>query len=126
MKLIKIICQCLLILAFLYLGNFISGLLKPIIFIPGSLVGMLLLFGVLMSGILKVDHIKESSGFLLKHMGFFFIPLGVGLIDSFELLSSTWVQLLLILLISCALVMAVAGKVTEWMIKLLEKKAVKS
>lgn len=124
MKIIKHIGQGVIIMAFLFLGNFISDLIRSVIFIPGSLVGMLLMFIALLSGILKIDHIKELSGFLLKHMGFFFIPLGVGLLKSFNLLSESWWQLLVVLILSCTLVMAVSGKVTELLIKLLEKKEV--
>ena len=43
---------------------------------PASVIGMILLFLLLLSGLLKIDHIREKSDFLLANMAFFFIPAG--------------------------------------------------
>lgn len=44
---------------------------------------MILLFILLCVHILKVDHIREKSDFLLENMAFFFIPAGVSIINLF-------------------------------------------
>lgn len=44
---------------------------------PASVIGMILLFLLLLTGLLKIDHIREKSDFLLANMAFFFIPAGV-------------------------------------------------
>lgn len=49
--------------------------------VPGSVVGMILLFGLLCGGILKIGQIQQVSDFLLKHMAFFFVPVAVGLMN---------------------------------------------
>ena len=43
---------------------------------PASVIGMLLLLALLFGGVLKVDHIREKSDFLLANMAFFSSPRG--------------------------------------------------
>lgn len=75
--------------------------------------GMMILYILLMKNIIEVEYLEQTSGFFLKHMGFFFIPLGVGLLRSLDILSETWVQLTIVLILSNIIVMFVAGKTTE-------------
>ena len=118
---INLIQQSVLVFLLLQLGNYISGLIQPIILIPGSIMGMGLLFLLLMTGVIKIKQIDLLSGFMLKHMGFFFIPLGVGLLNTMELLRSSWLPLLSILVISGALVMLVSAKVTDMLMTMTSK-----
>ncbi len=121
-KVIRIIAQIVVIFILLQLGNLISGWMRPIIFIPGSIMGMLVFLCLLLTGILQLEFMEETSAFLLRHMGFFFIPLGVGLIESMDLISEIWFKLVVLLIVSCAFVMFVSSKVTEIMIRLTEGK----
>ena len=73
------------ILFFYLLGCVVSALTGN--FIPGSVVGMLLLFGALSAGWLRPWRMKRAAGFLLDNMMLFFIPVGVGLIASYSLVS---------------------------------------
>ena len=54
--------------------------------LPASVIGMILLFLLLLSGLLKIDHIREKSDFLLANMAFFFIPAGVNVINYLDIL----------------------------------------
>ena len=67
---------------------------------PASVIGMILLFICLLSGALKIEHIQEKSDFLLENMAFFFIPAGVSIINYFDVLKSTWLQLIVICVVS--------------------------
>ena len=67
---------------------------------PASVIGMLLLFICLLTGILKIEHIQEKADFLLENMAFFFVPAGVSIINYFDVLKSTWIQLVVICVIS--------------------------
>ncbi len=64
---------------------------------PASVIGMILLFLLLLTGLLKIDHIREKSDFLLANMAFFFIPAGVNVINYLDILKANWLPLLLIL-----------------------------
>lgn len=81
---------------------------------PASVIGMILLFICLLTGMLKIEHIQEKSDFLLENMAFFFVPAGVSIINYFDVLKSTWMQLVIICVISTVITFAV----TAWSVKL--------
>lgn len=121
MKLLKYSLQLSLIFIYLYMGNLISNAISNFIVIPGSIIGMLMLFVSLILGIVKLKQLEETTQFFLKNMGFFFIPLGVSLIESYILLKSVLWQVSLLLVISNILVMGITAKVTEVFIARREK-----
>src|SRR6266478_2522479 len=47
---------------------------------PGNVFGMLILFGLLYSGVVQEAWVADGAGFLTRHFSFFFIPILVGLI----------------------------------------------
>ena len=60
-------------------------------------------------GLLKVEHIREKTDFLLKNMAFFFIPSGVALMEQTELLKGKILPLLLICLLTTIITFAVSA-----------------
>jgi holin-like protein len=100
---LKYLRQLMIILTAFFLGELLK-LALPIP-IPGNVLGMLLLFSALYTGIVKIEMIEEVGEFLLSHLAFFFIPAGVGLITSYSLLRENWLSLLLICIISTAVVL---------------------
>ena len=75
--------------------------------LPGSVVGMVLLFVLLTTGIIKVSQINETVSFLLKHMAFFFIPITVGLLNYGELFQNSGIVLLGSLIVSLVIALGV-------------------
>lgn len=49
--------------------------------VPGNMMGMLLLFILLATGIIRLEWIERASSFLIRHLAFFFIPVAVGLME---------------------------------------------
>lgn len=86
--------------------------------IPGNVIGMIILFILLMTGIFKLDWINEAASFLLKHLVFFFIPITVGIMTLGDLFLESGVLLIMILVTSGALGMIIAG----WTAQLMAKK----
>jgi len=115
---IKLIKEFAIILGIYYLGIWISQLIKPLILIPGNIMGMCILFLLLNFGIVKIGHIEKTSSFLLRHMGLFFIPLCVTLYVTFDLIRDIWIQIIIILVISNIFVMVVTGKTVQKFIEL--------
>ena len=71
-KLLVIIIQISGLYLINLIGEFISSLLK--LPIPGSIVGLLLLFISLYFNLIPEKYIKEGAGFLLAILPLFFIP----------------------------------------------------
>jgi holin-like protein len=77
--------------------------------LPGNLVGMLLLFALLRSGLLPQASIEETSSFLTRHLAFFFIPITVGLMAYSRLLVDSGVAVVGTLLSSAAIGICASG-----------------
>ena len=90
--------------------------------IPGSIYGLILMFVLLLTKVIKVEHVKETGEFLIEIMPLMFIPAGVGLINSWSQLQPFLVPLLVITVVSTFVVMIVTGKVTDFLISKKEGK----
>ena len=120
-KTFKITIQIAIIYLIYMSGNLISNFISDIIVIPGNIIGMVILLVLLTSNVLKLAMIEETGNFMLKYMGFFFVPLTVGLMESYKLIQDSIVQIVIILVVSCILVMFVSAKVTDILISYKEK-----
>lgn len=116
----KFLRESILILSLYFIGEFISKAFN--IPIPGNIIGMLLLFTLLATGILKLEKVETISNFFLNHLAFFFIPAGVGLMNSFSEIKSSSVQILFICIITTIIVMATTGLVVQFVANLQKKK----
>ena len=90
--------------------------------IPASVYGLILMLAALISGILKVDHVRETAAFLIGIMPVMFIPAGVGLISSWEVLKPIVVPIAVITVLTTVIVMAVTGRVTQIVIRREERR----
>ena len=116
----KIIKQFGIIFSLCWLATVIEGLL-PIAF-PASVIAMLLLLVCLLAGVLKIDHIREKSDFLLANMAFFFIPAGVNVINYLDILKKNWLPLLLICVITTVVTFAATAYSVRLVMRLLAGK----
>lgn len=116
----KIIKQFGIIFSLCWLATVIEGLL-PIAF-PASVIAMLLLLVCLLAGVLKIDHIREKSDFLLANMAFFFIPAGVNVINYLDILKENWLPLLLICVITTVVTFAATAYSVRLAMRLLSGK----
>lgn len=116
----KYVRQFCIILLVSFLGEVLYELLPfPI---PASVYGLILMLAALISGILKVNHVRETALFLIEIMPVMFIPAGVGLISSWEVLKPIVVPIAVITVLTTVIVMAVTGRVTQMVIRLEERR----
>jgi len=90
--------------------------------IPASIYGILLMLVLLISGIIKVDTVKEVSSFLIEIMPIMFVPAAVGLMQSHRLLAPSLGAYVVIIAVSTVAVMAISGRVTQRVIQLKKSK----
>jgi holin-like protein len=83
--------------------------------LPGNVLGMLLLFGLLSLGLVRETWIQEGATLLTKHLAFFFIPIAVGLMEWGPLFRHEGHWLLLALAVSTLAALLTAG----WVVHLL-------
>jgi holin-like protein len=77
--------------------------------LPGNLLGMLLLLSLLATGLVPLKWVESSASFLIRHLGFFFVPITVGLMSLGELFLDNGVAILITLVVSAVIGIGVAG-----------------
>ena len=111
----KYLKQVAVILTMTFLGE-VLHLLLPLP-VPASIYGMVLLLISLMTGIIKLEQVRETGTFLIEIMPIMFIPAGVGLLDSWSSLRPILIPVLVITVVSTIFVMGISGKVTQFVIR---------
>ncbi len=81
---LKYLISMTIIMVCLYLGIAVQSLLS--LSLPGSIIGMLILFLLMATGILPSEWVRPSASLFMKHMMFLFVPISVGLMDHFDTL----------------------------------------
>lgn len=109
------------------LVSFVGELLNYIIPlpIPASIYGIVIMFLCLLFKIIPLDSVKDTGRFLVEIMPVMFISPAVGVMESWGLIKSDWIAYLCITVISTVVVMGVAGRVTQAVIRHGRKKAEK-
>ena len=103
----RLLLQIFVILLFYCLGELLSCLMGH--FIPGSVLGMLLLFVALSTGLLRIGYVDSTATFLTRNMGLFFVPAGVGLLTQIDLIARYWPLILISVVLSTVLVIIVVA-----------------
>lgn len=111
----KYLIQFLIIIVFSFLGELLHFCLP--LPIPASIYGIILLFVALELKWVKVKDIRETSGFLIAVMPVMFIPAAVGLIDSWQSIGDSWLQYIVVTVVSTFIVMGASGWMTQFVIR---------
>lgn len=111
MRLVKQFC---IIVIISFIGEVLHALIP--LPVPASIYGLILMFLALMTGVVPHGAVKETGHFLIDIMPIMFIPAGVGLMSSFDVLKTVLLPYAVITVISTFVVMLVSGRVTQWMI----------
>lgn len=116
----KYVRQFLLILLITFLGEVLKYLLP--LPIPASIYGLLLLLAALLTGVIRLEAVRDTAKFLIEIMPLMFIPAAVGLLDSWGAFSSIAVPVIVTTVVSTVLVMGISGIVTQGIIRMDRRK----
>lgn len=111
----KFVKQFLIIVIISFVGEVCNKLIP--LPIPASIYGLVILFVALMTGVIKLEQVKETGKFLIEIMPLMFIPAAVGLLDNWKVLKPIWIPVVVITLVTTVLVMVVTGRVTQFVIR---------
>ncbi|MEI2263805.1 CidA/LrgA family protein [Erwinia sp. CGal63] len=100
-----IICLCL------YAGNALAALLP--VTIPGSIIGMLILFFLLAFQLVPPDWVRPGSMLLIRYMALLFVPISVGVMGYTELLSAQFGPIVISCVVSTFIVLLTVGVVAD-------------
>lgn len=104
----EVLKQLAIILGITLLGEAIAAVLP--FALPASVIAMVVLFILLLTGAIQVKTIEETGDFFLKNMSLFFLPAAVGILEHTALLSKTLVPFLLV----CVITLVLTFGATAW------------
>lgn len=99
------------ILLFYFLGEMLSLLMGGLL--PGSVLGMVLLFAALYFKIVKPQNVKDAATVITKNMAVFFIPAAVGIMVYVELFSKSLMVIASAIVVSTVLTLVTVALVQE-------------
>lgn len=91
--------------------------------IPGTILGIIVLFILLKTNVIKLSWIEQGANWLLAELLLFFIPAAVGVMNYMSLLEQDGIRILLVVISSTVIVMASSGLVASRISKRKEQRA---
>lgn len=116
----KYLRQFLIILTISLIGEILKEIIP--LPVPASIYGMLILLGCLLTGVIKLEQVKDAGKFLIEIMPVMFIPAGVGLMTSWGVLKPVILPVSIITVVTIVTVMITTGLVSQLIIKHQNKK----
>ena len=116
MKLIK---QFAVIFSVYSIADILSKSLK--LPIPGNVIGMILLFILLLTGIIKENHIYEASDILINNMSLLFIPGTLAIMDEYKYVKDEIIPFVIICVFMVVVIMASTGLSAQFFEKVFSK-----
>jgi holin-like protein len=115
LKILKIGLHIAVLYGIYLIGNWIQRTFD--VFLPGSVIGLLLLFVLLATNVLKVKWIEEGTKLVVDNLALFFIPVTVGIMNYYDIFAGKGMLLIVIVLIGTVFVMAGSGIIGQWMFR---------
>ncbi|MBH8601813.1 CidA/LrgA family holin-like protein [Thermoactinomyces sp. CICC 23799] len=85
--------------------------------IPGSMIGLFLLFICLSTGLVRVHWLQSGADVLLSWLPLLFLPSVIGVIEYAGFLRRHGLQAMAVVVISTVLVMCLSGWLAQWLAK---------
>ena len=110
MRALRVLAGGALLYAFLLLGTGLGDVLG--LPLPGSVLGMVLLWGAVEAGVVRLDWLRDGALTLLGLLGLLFVPAGVGFVGFVDA-GWTWLAALAITGLGAVVTIALAGLVVQ-------------
>ena len=107
----KLYVQLMIIFMISLVGEGISSVFH--LPVPGSIIGLVLLFLALQFKLLRLRHISMVGNFLLANMTILFLPPAVGIMDKFQVIAPYLLPIILIILGAIVLNVCVVAVVVQ-------------
>ncbi|MGM0874964.1 MAG: CidA/LrgA family protein [Bacillota bacterium] len=114
MKYVKLMIQIACLYTTYLIGVFIQSIGN--LSVPGSIIGMILLFGALHFKLVKREWLSLGGSLLLKHLPLLFIPATVGVIDYLDLFKGSGLITIGIAFLSTIIVMITSAFISDVLI----------
>ena len=123
-KFLHLILGGIIIFSIQFFSSYILKLLN--IPFPAPVLGLIVLFVLLKTKIIKESWVKDFCKILLKYMILFFIPLFVGLVSYFDLIKDNFYAIVFTIVLTTTLIIISVGLFVENVIKFVRLKRIKN
>ena len=117
---LKLLSQIGIIFGICWVSTLIEAVLP--FAMPASIIGMLMLLILLVTRVVRPEHVREKSDFLLANLPFFFIPAAVSIMNYTDVLQGKLAALLAVCTISMVITFAVTSVAVRITCRLLERR----
>src|SRR5574344_2429982 len=107
--------QFTIIFAISFIGELLTTLID--LPIPDSVYGLIILLLLLITKVIKVEDIKDTSTFLINNMSIMFVGPAISIIAVWPLFKQNILAYSLVIMVSTTIVMIVSGKITQALTK---------
>lgn len=120
-KAAPILVQMAIFAAILFVSGLISALFPKSFVVPASLIGMIILYILMATHIVKLEWVEKFGDFMIGLIAFLFVPSGVQLAGSLGLMKREGLQDIIVIIISTIILLVVIAYVGAFFIKLHQK-----
>ncbi|MFR0609285.1 CidA/LrgA family protein [Limosilactobacillus mucosae] len=112
--------------AILFVSQLISDLFPASFVVPTPLIGMILLYILLATHIVKLEQVEKFGDFMISLIAFLFVPSGVQLCGSLGLMKREGLQDICVIIISTIIMLVVIAYVGNFFVKMHQRLSNKS
>ncbi|MGT2929928.1 CidA/LrgA family protein [Streptococcus dentasini] len=104
--------------AILLVSQIISELLPKALPIPATVIGLILMYALLSSHLIKVEWVDSLGSLLISMIGFMFVPSGISIAANLNILQAEGLQLILVIGLSTVAMLVIVTYVTRVILSL--------
>ncbi|GBG95299.1 antiholin-like protein LrgA [Ligilactobacillus salitolerans] len=101
--------QMLIYAAILFVSQVISGLMPASFPLPTPVIGLVLLYILLTTHVIKLEWVDSFSSALISIIGFLFVPSGISLAANLDIMKAQGIQLVLVILLATVILLVVTA-----------------
>lgn len=109
------IMQAIIFSVIMMVSNFITSKLP--IPMPASVIGMIILFILLCTKVVKLENVEGFGMALNSKIGFFFVPAGISVINSLGLMQKYGASICLVIFAATVILLGVTGLFSDMLLK---------
>lgn len=106
--------QALTLAVILFISKIIEAVMP--IPMPASVIGLVLLFIALCTGIVKLEQVESVGTALTNNISFLFVPAGISVINSLPILSKSPILIILLIIISTIFLLVCTGYASQLLV----------
>ena len=99
--------------AILLVSQLISDLLPKSLPIPSTVIGLILMYLLLTSHLIKLEWVDSLASLLISMIGFMFVPSGISLAANLGIMKAEGLQLVIVICLSTIIMLVVVTYVTS-------------